>query len=67
MRKEDIKIGDRVKVVGTYWSSARDSQEETVYVLAIKTQNGVGLYIEDNGKKFIEGANSSYEYYLENK
>ncbi len=60
---EDIKDGSRIKIIGTYWRSASDSQEE-VTIVTIKSNKGVKSCFMENGKKFYHGINSTYEYFL---
>lgn len=58
IKEKDIKEGDKLRVIGNYWSSSNDCQE-TEYFLTFEN----GKFLE-NGKEFFFGINSSYEFYL---
>ncbi len=57
IKEKDIKNGDKLHVIGNYWTTMGDCQE-TEYTLTFEN----GKFLE-NGKPFFFGINSSYEFY----
>lgn len=60
---ENIKDGDKIKVIEYYSSYGSNKQEEEYLVTAIQGKKQIRL-IKEDGTEFFHGVNSSHEYYL---
>lgn len=59
---DDVKTGEKVQAVSTYWRSDNYSQEDSEIVEMKETPKGRRLFRE-NGEPYYVGINSSVQYF----